>query len=110
MSQTPDLPDELPVFDPFPPDLTDALGVLRAVAGHCMVLASYEIRPYSMRLDRRVWRWQIKAPGWSQLTTAETRALATRLRRGLPGDVTGIHSDTCSGWTDPGSCDCDGPW
>lgn len=49
---------DLPDFDAFPPDLVDALGVLRAVAKHVLVLASYEVRPYDTTLDRRRWRWQ----------------------------------------------------
>lgn len=52
--------------DPFSPDLHDAFSMLRAVARHCAVLASYEIRPYDPHLDRRRWRWQTSGRARSQ--------------------------------------------
>lgn len=78
----PTWPQKLPELDPFPPDLRDALGMLASVARHCAVLASYEIRPYDMQADRRVWRWSYRGC-WRG--SAKGRALVARLAGALDG-------------------------
>lgn len=78
-----------PPYEPFPPDLRGVLGVLADVTRHGLRLASYRVRPYDFRTDRRVWWWQQRCGllQLDELPDEQVRQITAGLRAMLDADA-----------------------